>query len=546
MTASKEQTLHTTTSMALVPKASARSQGKHVELLSTKLCIPASRPTLVSRDGLIAKLNNGLRRGCQLVLVTAPAGAGKTTLLSSWLRQLSALPTAGSDSAPSQPSLGLAWLTLDRDDNQPARFWAYLIGALQTIDASLGVEAQRLLIAPQRSPMRAVLSTLLNDLAAYPAPIVLVVDDFELITASAIHKGLVFIAEHAPAQLHVVLSSRGEPALPLARLRAHGQLAELRGNELAFTIDETAAFLSGMTGMAWRDADVWALHARTEGWVAGLQIAGLELQKLLADAPAACAGRQIALFMESFSGHHQDIRDFLEMEVLKHQPQRLQAFLMQTSILERLSGPLCDAVAEQTDGQELLEQLVKANLFIVPCDGAGAIPWHRYQRMFAEMLRARLYQGPPGLVAQLHRRAAQWYADHGDRDAASQHQQRADILAAQLDSEWPVALLPADAAAIVVGGSAADRLASGPDLAIEEVAWLDRAEELPLAEQLTERELAILTLMAEGLSYMQIANQLVIGLNTVRFHVKNMYGKLDVHQRTQAITRAKKLRILLP
>jgi LuxR family transcriptional regulator, maltose regulon positive regulatory protein len=544
MTASKEQTLHTMTSMALVPKAAARSRDKYVELLSTKLCIPASRPTLVARDGLLAKLNNALRRGCQLVLVTAPAGAGKTTLLSSWLRQLSAQPTAASDSAPSRPALGLAWLTLDRDDNQPARFWAYLIGALQTIGASLGLEAQRLLVAPQRSPMRAILSTLLNDLAAYPAPIVLVVDDFELITASAIHKGLVFIAEHAPAQLHVVLSSRGEPPLPLARLRAHDQLAELRGNELAFTIDETAAFLSGMTGTAWRDADVWALHARTEGWIAGLQIAGLELQKLLADAPADCVGRQIALFIESFSGHHQDIRDFLEMEVLKHQPQRLQAFLMQTSILERLSGPLCDAVAEQTGGQELLEQLVKANLFIVPCD--GAIAWHRYQRMFAEMLRARLYQDQPGLAALLHRRAAQWYADHGDRDAASQHQQRADILASQLDPHWSVALLPAGGAAIAVGGSAAERLASEHVLAIEDAARLDCAEELPLAEQLTERELAILTLMAEGLSYMQIANQLVIGLNTVRFHVKNMYGKLDVHQRAQAIARAKKLHLLLP
>jgi LuxR family maltose regulon positive regulatory protein len=236
--------LQTSTSMTLVPKVVANKQGKNIELLATKLAIPASRPTPVPREGLIAKLNNGLRRGCQLTLVAAPAGAGKTTLLSSWLHQLAALHPANQDNVALRSPLGLAWLTLDRADNQPMRFWSYLIGALQTIDAGLGREAQRLLMAPQRPPIRNILSSLLNDLAAYSDQIILVLDDFEAITASAIQKGMVFIADHAPAQLHMVLSSRSDPPLSLARFRAHNQLAEVRGKELDFTIDETAAFLS--------------------------------------------------------------------------------------------------------------------------------------------------------------------------------------------------------------------------------------------------------------------------------------------------------------
>lgn len=339
--------MHTMASMALVPKTVVSNRDKGVGLLSTKLCIPPSRPTLVPRDCLIAKLNNGLRRGCQLTLVSAPAGAGKTMLLSSWLYHLAAPRIVNQDSTPLRSPLGLAWLTLDREDDQPLRFWTYLIGALQTIDADLGGEAQRLLVAPQRPPIRIILSSLLNDLAAYSNQIVLVLDDFETITASAIHKGIIFIADHAPAQFHMVLSSRTEPALPLARFRAHNQLAELRGTELDFTIDETAAFLAGMTGMTWRNEDIWALHARTEGWIAGLHIAGLELQKLLADTPVAGIGWETARFIDGFSGNHQDIRDFLEAEVLARQPPRVQAFLLLTSILERLNGSLCDAVTSK-------------------------------------------------------------------------------------------------------------------------------------------------------------------------------------------------------
>jgi ATP/maltotriose-dependent transcriptional regulator MalT len=575
-------TLHTMTSMALVPKTVASKLDKPIGLLATKLAIPPSRPTLVPRDCLIAKLNNGLRRGCQLILVSAPAGAGKTALLSSWLRHLAAPRIANQDSTPLRSPLGLAWLTLDREDDQPLRFWTYLISALQTIDADLGGEAQRLLAAPRRPPIRIILSSLLNDLAAYSNQIVLVLDDFEAITASSIHKGIVFIVDHAPAQFHMVLSSRTDPALPLARFRAHDQLAELHGTELDFTIDETAAFLSGMTGMTWRNEHVWALHARTEGWIAGLQIAGLELQRLLADAPVARIGWAIARFIDGFSGNHQDIRDFLEAEVLDRQPRRVQAFLLLTSILERLNGSLCDAVTGQTGSQELLEQLGKANLFVVPLDGAP--PGYRYHVMFAEMLWARLRQTRPGLAPILHRRAAEWYEGQGDTTQASTHRLQAAqmTLRTEIDPRSWAQIAPIGVAGPMVAGSdvivvdqpsddalrrvresathypASERamLLSLTPIVQERVPGaemratdpvLDQGSQIvQLVEQLTQRELEILRLIAEGLSYMAISNRLVIGLNTVRFHVKNIYGKLEVHQRTQAIARAKKLRLLLP
>lgn len=540
--------MHTASSIAPIPKARTSKQNQQIELLTTKLSIPASRPTMISRDGLIAKLNNGLCRGCQLTLVAAPAGAGKTTLLSSWLSQLAALHTPNQDNQSRIAPLGLSWLTLDREDNQPIRFWWYLIGAFQTINADLGREAQRLLMASQRPPIRNILSLLLNDLAAYSDQIILVLDNFEAITASAIHKGLVFIADHAPAHLHMVLSSRSDPPLPLARFRAHDQLAEVRGKELDFTPDETAAFLSSLTGVSWRAQDAWALHARTEGWVAGLQIVGLELQKLLTESSLDHVENEIARCIDGFSGNHQDIREFLEEEVLKRQPPHIQVFLMLTSTLEGLNASLCDAVTGQTDSQELLERLIRANLFVGPIEGASR--WYRYHNMFAEVLRARLCQAQPELVPLLHQRAALWYQEHGDAvvpmlagsevivvDPPTDDLRRLGRESSTHDQPSERALVPALSPIIqerVVGEEAS---------VIYPV--LDRGDEIvQLVEQLTQRELEVLRLLAEGLSYREISNRLVIGLNTVRFHVKNIYGKLAVHQRTQAIARARKVHLL--
>jgi LuxR family maltose regulon positive regulatory protein len=522
------------------------TQNQPIELLTTKFSIPASRPTLIPRDGLLAKLNNGLRRGCRLILVSAPAGAGKTTLLSAWLRQLAALDGATQDRASFGSAPDLAWLTLDRADNQPARFWSYLIGALQTIDVGLGREAQRLLAAPHHRPIHTVLCALLNDLAAYARPIILVLDAFEAITASAIHRGLVFIVDHTPAQLHLVLSSRVDPPLPLARFRAHDQLAELRGNELGFTVDETAAFLSSLTGVPWRAQDAWALHARTEGWVAGLQIAGLELQKLLADVPRDRIGHESARFADDFSGHHQDIRDFLQEEVLHRQPQDVQVFLMLTSVLKWLNSSLCDAITRQTGSQELLEQLVRANLVVGPAPGAP--PWYRYQRMFREVLQARLCQTQPDLIPLLHQRAAEWYEAH--RDSAVPMLGNSDVIVVDAPTDEAHRLV----CELATARPGCEHATLVPPMPQEHAPQTDPGATsllldqghmlMPLVEQLTQRELEVLQLLAEGLSYMDIGRRLVVSLNTVRFHVKNIYDKLDVHQRTQAIARAKTLHIL--
>jgi len=540
--------LHTASSIAPIPKARTSKQNQQIELLTTKLAIPASHPTVIPRDGLIAKLNNGLRRGCQLTLVAARAGAGKTTLLSSWLSQMAALRTANHDDQSLIAPLTLAWLTLDREDNQPIRFWWYLIGAFQTINADLGREAQRLLVASQRPPIRNILALLLNDLAAYSNQILLVLDDFEAITASAIHKGLVFMVDHAPAQLHMVLSSRTNPPLPLARFRAHNQLAEVRGKELDFTVDETAAFLSSLTGVPWRAQDAWALHARTEGWVAGLQIAGLELQKLLTESSLAHVEYEIARCIDGFSGNHQDIREFLEEEVLERQPPHIQAFLLLTSTLGWLNASLCDAVTGQTGSQDLLEHLVRANLFVVPVEGASR--WYRYHHIFAEVLRARLCQAQPDLIPLLHQRAALWYQEHSDAVAPMFAGSEVIVVDPPTDDVLRLAresskhgqateraMLPA------LSPIVQERVVGEEASAIYPV--LDRGDEIvQLAEQLTQRELEVLRLLAEGLSYAEISNRLVIGLNTLRFHVKNIYGKLAVHQRTHAVARARKLHLL--
>jgi ATP/maltotriose-dependent transcriptional regulator MalT len=369
-----------------------------------------------------------------------------------------------------------------------------------------------------------------------------------------------------------VLSSRVDPPLPLVRFRARDQLAELRMADLRFTLEETAAFLAAITAVRWRPEALRELHDRTEGWITGLQIAGLELQRLLT---ATGAGGEISRFIAGFSGHHVDIRDFLEQEVLSCQSQQVQAFLMLTSVLDRLSGSLCDAVTGQKAGQALLERLEKANLFLTPLDGTRA--WYRHHAMVADVLRDRLRQAPPDLVALLHRRAAEWYAAHGYVAEAADHQRRAEQFAPidelddlyraptarigtsapRLEDRGPIATqAPRDGAADLACPLAAEEPARAPELWIPQDklsgGWWDQEAPIvawwpagaPLLERLTERELTILGLIAEGLTYTQVSRRLVIGLNTVRFHVKNIYGKLNVHSRAQAIARAKDLRLL--
>jgi LuxR family maltose regulon positive regulatory protein len=367
-------------------------------LLETKLYVPRSRRPLVPRPRLSERLDRGT--GSTLTLVSAPAGFGKTTLLTEWL--------AAGPAAPAGERL-VAWLSLDRADNGPASFWTYVIAALRTVASGVGESALTLLQAPQPPLIETVLTALLNDLGATADDIVLVLDDYHVIDASDVQDGMAFLLDHLPPQLHVVIASRADPALPLARWRVRGELVEIRAAELRFTPDEAASYLNEMMGLRLAAQDVAALEARTEGWIAALQLAALSMQ-----------GREdVASFIAGFAGDDRYVVDYLVEEVLARQPDRVQAFLLQTSILGRLSGPLCDAVTGQGGGKAMLEALDRGNLFLVPLDDRRR--WYRYHHLFADVLHARLLDEQPGQVPGLHRRASAWYEQNGEPPAAIGH-----------------------------------------------------------------------------------------------------------------------------
>jgi LuxR family transcriptional regulator, maltose regulon positive regulatory protein len=369
-----------------------------IALLETKLYVPRSRRGLVLRPRLSERLDRGT--ASKLVLVSAPAGFGKTTLVTEWL---AARPAALADERLA------AWLSLDRGDNDPASFWAYVIAALRTVASGVGESALALLDAPQPPPIETVLTTLLNDLGAVAGQIVLVLDDYHVIDARDVQDGMAFLLDHLPPWLHVVIASRADPALPLARMRARGELAEIRAAELRFTADEAAAYLNEMMGLRLTAQDVAALEGRTEGWIAALQLAALSMQ-----------GRDdVAGFIAGFAGDDRYVVDYLAEEVLARQPERVQAFLLQTSILGRLSGPLCDAVTGQDGGKAMLEALDRGNLFLVSLDDRRR--WYRYHHLFADVLQARLLDEQPGQVPDLHRRASEWYEQNGEPSAAIGH-----------------------------------------------------------------------------------------------------------------------------
>jgi LuxR family maltose regulon positive regulatory protein len=370
-------------------------------MLATKLYLPPPRPHLVSRPRLLERLNAGLHH--KLTLISAPAGFGKTTLVSEWL--------AGCE----RPA---AWLSLDEGDNNPARFLTYLIAALQTIAPTLGKGVLGVLQSPQPPSTEALLTTLLNDLTAIPNQSVLTLDDYHLIEAQPIDQALAYLVEHLPPQMHLVIVTRQDPQLPLARLRARGHLTELRASDLRFTPAEAADFLNQVMGLGLSAEDIAALERRTEGWIAGLQLAALSLQ----GHPDA------ASFISSFTGSHHFVMDYLVEEVLQQQSASVQTFLLLTSILERLCGPLCDAVVRDpsSSGQATLDYLDHANLFIIPLDNERR--WYRYHHLFAELLRQRLPQSlaaSPGEAAsqvnELHIRASQWYEEHDLDLEAFQH-----------------------------------------------------------------------------------------------------------------------------
>ena len=358
-------------------------------LLATKLHLPASRPGQVLRPRLTARLDEGLARG--LVLVCGPAGYGKTVLLADWARR-------GEHPA--------AWLSLDAGDNDPARFWRHAVAALDRARPGTGDRVAPLLGPPAPALFQGLVTALINELAADEA--LLVLDDYHLISARQVHESFAFLAEHRPAGICVVLASRSDPPLPLARLRARGQLTEIRVAELRFTPAEAAELLQH-AGSALPDASVAALAARTEGWAAGLALAALSLR----------GQDDAAAFVAAFTGSHRYVLDYLAEEVLEQQSEQVRSFLLETSVLERLSGSLCDAVTGRPGCQALLESVERAGLFLVPLDEVRG--WWRYHRLLADLLRARLQQDRPARAAELHRNAAAWYEDHGLADEAIRH-----------------------------------------------------------------------------------------------------------------------------
>ena len=370
-------------------------------LLATKLYIPPPRPNAVPRSRLIARLNEGLHR--KLTLIAAPAGFGKTTLACEWLAGMQH-PTA--------------WLSLDEGDNDLQRFLTYLVAALQTIAPDIGQGSLAILQSPQLPPVESLLTILLNDVADNPGHFIVVLDDFHVIDAKPIDYALTFLLERLPPQMHIVIATREDPHLPLARLRARDQLTELRVADLRFTPSEAAAFLTHGMGLTLSPEDATALEARTEGWIAGLQLAAISLQ----------GHPDVSRFIASFTGSHHYVMDYLVEEVLRQQPESVQLFLLRTSILDRLCGPLCDAVALDvtTSGQATLEYLEHANLFIVPLDDERR--WYRYHHLFADLLRQRLQATTVSStaaertrVAELHLRASAWYEAHAMELQAFQH-----------------------------------------------------------------------------------------------------------------------------
>jgi len=378
-----------------------------VPILAAKLYITAPRPGIVMRQRLTDRLNEGLAKGGKLTLVSAPAGFGKTTLVSDWIAQCG------------RP---VAWLSLDEGDNDLTRFLSYLIAALQTLAASevegikagIGESLLAMLQSPQLPQYEAILTVLLNDMSAFTQHFVLVLDDYHVIDSKPIDEALDFFVERLPPQMHLVIATREDPHLPLARLRARGQLTELRAADLRFLPNEAADFLNRMMGLNLSAEDISALESRTEGWIAGLQLAAISMQGL----------PDTTSFIHSFTGSHRFVLDYLIEEVLQRQPEKIQTFLLRTSILDRLCGPLCDSVLDAPSGfgQETLEYLERTNLFIVPLDQERR--WYRYHHLFGDLLRQRL--GQPKELAEYHLRASAWYEANNDPAEAFQHALEAD------------------------------------------------------------------------------------------------------------------------
>lgn len=363
-------------------------------ILSTKLFIPSAHPAIIHRPHLIERLTSGLGAGHSLTLISAPAGYGKTTLLAEWIEAYEGQ---------------VAWLSLDEQDNQIVRFWRYFVTALQTLSKNLGQTSLQMLETGQDFEPEPFLSALVNDLTYLDDPIILVLDDYHVISAQEIHAGLTFLLDHIPPSLHLVIATRADPLLPISRLRVRGRLTELRVADLRFNDAEAAVFLNTLMKLGLSETDIHALEERTEGWIAGLQLAALSMQGL----------QDTHAFIQAFTGRQYFVLEYLVDEVLRRQPQALQQFLIETSILNRMCAPLCDAVTGISNSEMVLDDLHRRNLFLVPLDGEHF--WFRYHHLFADFLKSHLSRTRTNDLPALHRRAAQWYQLNNYPEDALRH-----------------------------------------------------------------------------------------------------------------------------
>jgi LuxR family transcriptional regulator, maltose regulon positive regulatory protein len=384
-----------------------------ISILATKLYIPPPRAKIVLRPRLIERLNEGLSMDRTLTLISASAGFGKTTLISEWV--------AGCE----RP---VAWLSLDEGESDITRFISYVVAALQTIAPKIGAGVLAALQSPQPPPIESILTTLINEITTLPDYFILVLDDYHVIDSKPVDIALAFLLEHLPPTMHLVIATREDPPLPLARLRVRRQLTEMRAADLRFTPAESVEFLNQMMGLNLSAENIVALEARTEGWIASLQLAALSMQ-----------GRSdAASFIKSFTGSHHYILDYLAEEVLQRQPEPVRNFLLQTAILDRLSSPLCDAVTGREDGRGMLDALERGNLFVISLDDQRQ--WYRYHHLFAEVLQTHLRETQPDRVFTLHRRASEWYECNGLRSDAIRHALAAkdfEGAAGLIELAWP-------------------------------------------------------------------------------------------------------------
>lgn len=510
---------------------------QHNSLLATKLYVPPVHSKLVLRPRLTKLLNEGMQR--KLTLITAPAGFGKTTLLNEWLRD-----------HPSN-EIPFAWISLGESDNDPASFLAYFIAALRTIQADIGKAFLDLLHSAQLlPPLELVLTELVNEIiTTQSCDFALILDDYYLIEAQPIHVAITFLLDHLPPHMHVVIASRADPPLPLARLRAQGQLTELHATELRFTSEEVDAFLNRVMGLNLLADDVVTLENCTEGWITGLQLAVLSLKRQ----------EDLTSFIRTFSGNHRYVLDYFSEEVIQREPHSIQTFLLKTSILNRLSGPLCEAVTGQSDGQMTLERLEQANLFLFSLDDERC--WYRYHHLFRDFLGHQLYRVQSDVVHELYRRASEWYERRGLEAEAIDH-----ALAGE-DFERAARLVEQTAPIMLVQSKVATLLKWLETLPHEQVRSRPRLRELLTAlgkegistmwstqchfkeitpsiiDPLSEREVEVLRCIVNGMSNQEIAQQMSVAECTIKWHLRNIYSKLNVHRRAQLIVRTRELNL---